>query len=244
MAKHAALYHNRPIMAEALETRALFTAILPFSDPTAPVLMNHLVSTGKDVKTTESLPDGTLFTVEVKRGVVDVYHVDNRLQLAVTSSDSRTSVILLGNPELATVTVAGPIKLFEATSNNDAGSVSINGSVKKLILGSVGGSVSVNGNVDAAQLGGVTGTFAVSGTINKLTIGSLSNATVLSGTQLGANNVLGGGDDVYGAGEIVSMKILGPVINSTVAVGTGPGVDATFGTADDANAGGGGFTRS
>ncbi len=229
---------TRPLIcAEALESRQMLSA----ADPTIPVLLDTLVSTkNKWAKFSQHLADGSNFSVKEKFGTVNVYAVDNRLQLVATGTEVRSRIVVDGTIVLANVSVTGPLKLFQADGSNLAGVMAVNGSVDKLILESISGTVSTTANLNTVDLKIITGTLDAAGSINKLTVDSINGGTVLSGTSLGADGLIGGGDDSYGAGFIKTMTVTGPVINSTIAVGINPGPDGIFGTADDtrvANAG-------
>lgn len=222
---------TKPVMIEALEGRTLMSA----TDPTTPTLLTHIT---KSVAYHGSLFDGTPFTLRVHAGVADAYDVDNRLQLVI-GAGAHASVTVEGDFMLANVTITGQIAAFRAPHATLAGVMSINGSAGTVQLNSITGTIVDSGALHTLQVGNITGTVAVAGAITNINVGSLTSATILSGANLGADQMIGGGDDVYTAGYIDSLHATGPVTSSFVGVGVAPGPDGVFGTSDDLSAGGG-----
>ena len=221
----------RPIVTEALESRTFLSS--------TPVLIQEVISTGRLVNFHQSISTGQAFDVDIKRGVVDVFSVDNRLQLSVTGTSMKSTLAVDGDIQLADIQVTGDLKLFQAPGIALTGTMSVTGSLKKIVLGGMSGGLVVGGLLNQAEFSGVTGTIAVAGSINKLTAESLNNATVVSGSELSID----GNVPTYGPGSIKSVLITGPVIDSTIDVGASPGIDNAFGTADDISAGGGSFMK-
>jgi hypothetical protein len=221
----------RSVVTEALESRTFLSS--------TPVFINEVVSTGKLIKFQASIATGQGFEVDIKRGKVDMFSVDNRLQLSVTGTDSKSKIAVSGDVQLADVKITGDLNLFQAPGIALTGIMSVTGSLKKVVLDGMSGGLVVAGTLGNAQFGGVTGTIAVAGAIGKLSTTSLNSATVVSGSELS----LAGNVPTYGPGSIKSILVSGPVINSTIDVGASPGIDNAFGTADDVSAGGGPFQK-
>lgn len=214
-----------PHRVESLESRALLSA--------TPILVGHIDSTRPWATFTGSLLNGTAYDVRLKLGTADIYTVDNRLQLLVTNTGTKSKLLIEGIPELANISINGSLKWFEAPTSNLAGVLSVNGAIDKFDISSISGTAYTSAGFSDVQIGAITGTLATAGALGKVVIGATSGAKILSGVNLGANGVLGGGDDTYKPGAITSLTLQGPMINSVIAVGISPGADGIFGTADD-----------
>ncbi|HZL36969.1 MAG TPA: hypothetical protein VFC78_16740 [Tepidisphaeraceae bacterium] len=223
---------RRPAVVESLEGRTLMSV----TDPTTPTLLIHMNGNGVYHG---SLFDGTPFVMHLRNGAADVYQIDNRLQLLVGATNKGCTLTLDGKFILANVIVSGLLKNFKAPEATLAGVLSVNGSAGTVLLNSITGSLLTTGSLGKLVTGSVTGTVAAGGAVGAITVGSLDNATVLSGANLGANEQVGGGDDVYTVGYIGNMRVTGPITSSFVGVGVAPGVDGVFGTPDDVTAGAG-----
>ncbi|HET6247223.1 MAG TPA: hypothetical protein VFE47_05930 [Tepidisphaeraceae bacterium] len=222
---------RRPVFAEALESRTLLSA--------TPILLEQVISTGKHATYHESTLNGIPFGVNVRNGTVDVYKVDNRIEVSITGTDDTSTIIIGGHVQFADVAVYGPMKSFSAPTITLAGTMAVAGSLDKLNLGGVSGTLAIRGDLGTGNIGGVNGMVAVGGAITKLTTGALNNATILSGAIVPADSPIGATNNTYAPGAIGTLNINGEVINSNIAVGVSPGPDNIFGTADDTSAGGG-----
>lgn len=241
MSYHAA--GVRPVVAELLESRTLWSAS-PILSPAdvSPTSLGQLVSTGKVARFDGSMPNGTPFTVEVKTGSVQLSQLDSTLYVSATNTIAQSWLRVIGSLTVAQVSVAGPLKFFRGDNLALIGNCSF-GAVGKFTVANSAGTLAFNGSLGVAKIGSLTGVLASSGDITRLTLGVMNNAKVLSGVNLGADGLLGGGDDTYSAGSIGNMSVAGPLINSDIIVGVSPGVDGVFGTADDSLAGGGLISR-
>jgi hypothetical protein len=222
---------RRPVFAEALESRTLLSS--------NPILLEQLISTGKHATFERSTLNGIPFGVNIRTGTVNVYKIDNRIELNISGTDDTSTIVVGGRVQFADVVIEGSMKSFSAPTITLAGTMAVGGSIDKLTLGGVSGTLAIRGSLDQGNIGGVTGTVAVGGSITKLTTGALTNATILSGAILPADSPIGGPNDTYSPGSIGTFIINGQVINSNVAVGVSPGPDNIFGTPDDTSAGGG-----
>jgi uncharacterized delta-60 repeat protein len=126
-----------------------------------------------------------------------------------------------GDVELGNLVVSGALASFGAPGASLQGTLFATGSIAKLQLGSVSG-----------------GVIASEGAISSVTTASFSNALLLSGANLGADDLLGGGDDSFSAGSIGSVTVRGAITDSIFAAGAGPGPDGIFGDSDDTGPGG------
>jgi hypothetical protein len=219
------------IFAEALEPRTLMSS--------TPILLEQLISTGKHATFQESTLNGIPFHVTVRTGTVNVYKLDNRIELNVTGTDDASTLTVRGKVQFADVVISGSIKTFNAPGIVVAGTMAVAGSVDNLTLGGVSGTLAIRGNLGTASIGGVSGTVAVGGSITKITTGAINDALVLAGTILPADSPIAATNNTYAPGSIGTMIINGPVIQSTVAAGVSPGPDDVFGDSDDTSAGGG-----
>jgi hypothetical protein len=219
------------IFAEALESRTLMDA--------TPIFLEQLISTGKHATFQKSTLNGIPFHVTVRTGTVNVYKLDNRIELNVTGTDDTSTLTVQGKVQFADVVISGPIKTFQANGIVVAGTMAVAGSVDNLSLGGVSGTLAIRGNLGVANIGGVSGTVAVGGSITKITTGALNNALVLAGTILPADSPVAATNNTYAPGNIGTMNITGPVIQSTVGAGVSPGPNNVFGDGDDTSAGGG-----
>jgi hypothetical protein len=217
-----------PICAEALESRTLYSS--------SPIFLDELISTKKLVRFHESSLNGLPFTVEIKEGIVNIYNIDNRLELDATNTTGDSTLIVLGKMQLADVAISGSLKVFQANTSDVTGTMAMSGSVSKFSLGGVAGTLAIAGAVGVMQIGG---TVAVGGSITKLTTGALDGATFLDGAILPADSANGSTNNTYAGGSIGTMIVNGPVYSSAIAVGVSPGPDGIFGTSDDTSAGGG-----
>jgi hypothetical protein len=227
---------RRPIF-EALESRTLMSS--------TPILLHQLISTGKPASYHESSLNGLPFTVHIRNGAVNIYKLDNRLELNATGTSDITTLTVQapGKLQFADIVISGDLKQFQAIGMTLAGTMAVGGSVGNLSMGSVSGTLAIHDSLGIAKVGGVSGTIAVGGTITKLTSGSLNNALILSGAVLPADNPNGIQNNTYAPGAIGRLVIMGPMINSNIAVGTSPGPDDVFGNSDDTSAGGGGIGK-
>ena len=115
----------------------------------------------------------------------------------------------------------GGLKSFTCKNADVTGTFFVNGSVGKVLLGTLSGTLAATGSI---------GSFA--------TTGGLTSAMVLAGANLGTDGKLGGGDDTFAGASIGKIAVKGAVATSTVAAGVNP-TNGTFGDGDDQLAGGG-----
>ena len=100
------------------------------------------------------------------------------------------------------------------------------------------GTLSVNGRLGTVALGSVTGgTIAAASSVGSLLVaGNVSGASVLAGAALGSDGLTGGtgtAADSFSAASIGRLKVGGKVTGSVFAAGVNPGADGAYFTADD-----------
>ena len=167
--------------------------------------------------------DGTAVTMGLKGGGMgQAFLEDGQIVIDLTGTTAKSALAIGGKlgdgrVELGNVFSSGPLKGVKAATTDLVGTLFVNGPAGLITLGGVAG-----------------GTVAVAGDLLGVVVkGALSDATVLSGVNLGADGVLGGGDDSAGAGSIRTVKVAGSTTGSVFAAGALPGANGVFGDGDD-----------
>src|SRR6185295_16908540 len=102
-----------------------------------------------------------------------------------------------GRVAISDIASAGPLARVVGKKMDLSGTLFVNSAVKNIALGNVVGTVSQPAVV------------ATSGAIQTISTFNLNNARILSGQNLGADGLLGGGDDAAGQGGIKLLKVAG-----------------------------------
>ena len=212
------------------ESRSSFSRLIVPGSATETVVGAFGTVAGQRKPATFVVP-GTTIKLSLKGGgsgqVVTDTARPGQVKLVLTGTTARSVLGVKGKQRLALSDVAadGPLGKVVAKTGDLAGTLFVNGPVASITLGNVAGSSTA------------PATIAASGPIRSLSVLSLSNARVLSGANLGADALVGGGDDAYGAGRIQALKVAGAVAASFIGAGVNP-VNGVFGDAGDALVGG------
>ena len=200
--------------------------------------------------------NGVNVTFGLQGGTGQAFLDGNNVDLQLVGNDALTiRTTKGGRVSLGSITVQGNLNSMSAPLADLAGTLTVSGnvgavnvgnitgvfraagSINSLVSANVSGTVSCGGTLGAIHLAGVTGTVAAGQRIRSLNVGSLTGATVLAGADLGANGVLGGGDDAFAAGSITLITVRGQISTSFVGAGINP-TDGVFGNGNDQLIGG------
>ena len=214
----------------ATEARSSFSRLIVPGSITETVVGTFGAVAGQR-KPAQFVVPGTTVKLSLKGGgsgqVVTDTAKPGQVKLVLTGTTAKSVLSVKGKQRLALSDVAadGPMGKVSAKTGDLAGTLFVNGPVANITLGNVAGSASA------------PATIAASGAIRSLSVLSLSNARVLSGANLGADALVGGGDDTFGAGQIHILKVAGAVAASFVGAGVNA-VNGIFGDAGDTLVGG------
>jgi uncharacterized delta-60 repeat protein len=212
------------------ESRSSFTRVIVPGSVTETVIGAFGTVAGQRKPAVFVVP-GTTVKLSLKGGgsgqVVTDTAKPGQVKLVMTGTTARSALSVKGKQRLTLSDVAadGPMGKVTGKTADLAGTLFVNGPVAKITLGNVAGTASA------------PATVAASGPIRSLSVLSLSNARVLSGANLGADALVGGGDDTFGAGQIRALKVAGAVAASFIGAGVNP-VNGVFGDAGDTLLGG------
>ena len=98
------------------------------------------------------------------------------------------------------------------------GVVSSAAGIGSLRTGNFSGSISATGVLGMINLGKTSGVIAAR-QIKNFTAANLIDATILARANLGTDGQLGGGDDIFAAGQFIAMKITGAIASSFIGAG-------------------------
>ncbi len=233
----------------------------PVPSPT-PVALPFGVYGGRrrNLKLTQA--DGTIVTLSLSSGLAYATQDGSQIDLQLNSASAKGPNLGIGAQlgsgtfTLGNVSVSGNLNRLTAPAATLAGTMSIDGSIASLVLGSVSGQISANAigklqatavtgviysatTIGSLKLAAVSGTVDAAVTIGSISAASLSDATVLSGVDLGSDGATPVSPSAaisYGFGSISALSVSGSVIGSVVAASANP-VDGTFGNGNDVAAG-------
>ncbi|HLZ10332.1 MAG TPA: hypothetical protein VKT80_17215, partial [Chloroflexota bacterium] len=194
----------------------------------------------KNVPLTFTL-NGVKTTLTIQGGSGTASQDGNNIDLTITSASGALVIKNSGGrASLGNVTVTGGLKSITATTSDLVGTFNVSGALAKATFGaisgvlraggaigsltttSLSGTVSSGAGIGKVKLGAFTGTLAAATSIASVSAASMTNAKLLAGANLGANGILGGGDDTFGAGSINTFSVTGAMSGSIVAAGVDP----------------------
>lgn len=169
---------------------------------------------GKSTKLTFTDSDGTVVTIALKNGSGSALYDGVNLTLKLTTDASSALAVTGkggdGRVRIGDIQTNGAMSSVNAKTSDVFGTASVRGALGKLDLGTLSGVLAAAGNIGNA-------TFR----------GDLAGATVVAGADLGADALIGGGDDVYASASITKFNVAGTVAASVVGAGLDP-VDGIF----------------
>ena len=178
--------------------------------------------------------DGALGLLKASPHDLDAYGIRN-FEIVVATSFAGISVV---DPSASGSFVGINNVLVKAGSIGSLG-VAVTGSASaKAIQNSIFESNGTLGKITTNR-SVLSSVFAAATNLDKVTIGgSLTSSMILAGAYLGADAVLGGGDDAFSrAGTIAAITVTGALTTTSIAAGVDP-VDGIFGNGNDIAAAG------